>query len=63
VIKDPELSIKMIKVLASLGVDPQKEDTLKQSPLFYASREGLTNVIDYLCTEGGNQVNRQDKYG
>ena len=41
-------------MLASLGVDPCKEDTLKQSPLFYASREGLTEVIDYLCTEGGN---------
>lgn len=63
VIRDPEQSLKMIKMLRSLGVDPTKEDTLKQSPLFYASREGLTEVIDYLCTEGANQVNRQDKYG
>ena len=63
VVRDPETSLKMIKMLVSLGVDPQKEDSLKQTSLFYASREGLTNVIDYLCTEGGNQVNRQDKYG
>ena len=53
-IRDPEQSLKMIKMLRTLGVDPTKEDTLKQSPLFYASREGLTEVIDYLCTEGGN---------
>ena len=54
VIRDPELSLKMIRMLVSLGLEPTKEDTLKQSPLFYASREGLTNVIDYLLTEGGN---------
>jgi len=63
VIKDTEISLKMIKVLVELGVDPKKEDTLKQTALFYASREGLTDAISYLCTTGGVEVNRQDKYG
>ena len=60
---NPDTSLRMIKMLVSLGVDPKREDTLKQSPLFYACREGLSSVIDFLLTEGGNQVNRQDKYG
>ena len=63
VIRDSATSLKMIKVLVELGVDCKKEDTLKQTALFYASREGLTDVIDYLCNTGGVEVNKQDKYG
>ena len=62
VIKDVETSLKMIKVLIELGVDPKKEDSLKQTPIFYASREGLNEVISFLV-EKGIEVNRQDKYG
>ena len=53
----------MIKALIELGVEPTKEDSLKQTPLFYASREGNTEAIDYLCNQCGDSVNRQDKYG
>ncbi len=38
----------MLKVLVEMGVDCQKEDSLKQVPLFYAAREGHTNVMSYL---------------
>ena len=29
IVRDPDLALKMIKVLIELGVDPLKEDTLK----------------------------------
>lgn len=64
IIKDAELSLKMLKVLMEMGVDCQKEDSLKQIPLFYASREGHLNVISHLVNVGSpNVLNRQDKYG
>ena len=53
----------MVKVLVELGMDPIKEDSLKQTPLFYASREGNSQVIDFFCNQCGDSVNRQDKYG
>ena len=53
----------MIKVLIELGVDSKKEDTLKQTPLFYACRQGNAAAIEYFITEGGDNVNRQDMYG
>lgn len=48
----------MVKVLVELGVSSIKEDSLKQTPLFYAAREGNSNLINYLCGEGGDHVNR-----
>ena len=63
IIKDQDLAFKMLKVLVELGIDPVKEDLLKQTPLFYASREGNSAIIDYLCNTCGDTVNRQDKYG
>ena len=50
IIRDAELSLKMIKVLVEMGVDCQKEDSLKQVPLFYAAREGHLNVLSYLVS-------------
>ena len=41
VISDKEVAFKMIKVLIDLGISPLKEDSLKQTPLFYAAREGF----------------------
>lgn len=38
VVRDSDLAFKMVKLLHSLGVDARQEDTLKQTPLFYASR-------------------------
>ena len=60
---DKEVAFKMIKVLIDLGMDPIKEDSLKQTPLFYASREGNVQAIEFLCNQAGDDVNRQDKYG
>ena len=62
IVPDKELAFKMIKVLTEMGMDPIKEDSLKQTPLFYASREGNTEAINFLVAQGDN-VNRQDKYG
>lgn len=62
IVPDKELAFKMIKVLVELGMDPIKEDSLKQTPIFYASREGNADAINYLCSKG-DSVNRQDKYG
>ena len=58
----PEAAFKMIKVLTELGVDPTREDTLKQTPLFYLCREGNAPAIDFLLARGDN-VSRQDRYG
>ena len=63
VIPDKEVALRMIKALASVGVSPMKEDSLKQTPLFYAAREGFNQAIDYYCNERGDSVNRQDIYG
>ena len=63
IIPNHELAFKMIKVLVELGIDPTKEDALKQTPLFYAAREGNSKAIQYFCNERGDSVNRQDKYG
>lgn len=63
VIRDPEQSSKMVQLLISLGIDPKKEDTLKQTPLFYAARQGNQETIQLLCKDNGDLVNQQDKYG
>ena len=62
VVKGEENSLKMVEVLISLGCDPNREDDLKQIPLFYASREGNNKVINLLISHGAD-VNRSDKYG
>ena len=51
----------MCQVLIDMGADPNKEDDLKQIPLFYAAREGYNKVINLLLDHGGD-VNRSDKY-
>ena len=48
----------MINVLVELGIDPVKEDSLKQTPLFYAAREGNAKVIDFLCGHRADIINR-----
>lgn len=62
VIHDPEQAFKMIQLLTDMGVDPKQQDMLKQTPLFYASREGNNKVVQFFIN-GGDDVNRQDKYG
>ena len=63
VIRDPSQAFRMVQMLSAHGVDAKKEDTLKQTPLFYAARQGNQDIVTFLCKEGGDQVNRQDKYG
>ena len=45
-----------------MGVNPLKEDLLKQNPLFYTSREGNIDVATLLLQKGVD-VNHKDKYG
>ena len=52
----------MCHILIEMGVNPIKEDLLKQSPLFYAVREGNTQVVKLLIDKGAD-LNRKDKYG
>ena len=59
VVKGEENSLKMVEVLISLGCDPNREDDLKQIPLFYAAREGNNKVINLLISHGAD-VNRSD---
>lgn len=58
IIRDHELALKMMKVLVEMGVDPHKEDTLKQNPIFYAAREGNAALITYLISLGSEDLNR-----
>ena len=45
VVPDHAKAIKMIKMLTEMGADGAKEDSLKQSPIFYACREGNNEAI------------------
>lgn len=47
-IPDEEQTIKMITILIQLGVDFHQKDNLKQTPLFYAARDGKCKVIQFL---------------
>jgi ankyrin repeat protein len=52
----------MIKVLEGMNVDIFMKDNLKQTPMYYAAREGKTKVIQYLIDKGLD-VNNIDTYG
>lgn len=52
----------MVEYLISQGVDPIANDTLNQTPLFYASREGKLALVD-LFLKNGCQPNHLDTYG
>lgn len=41
-----------------MGVDPLKEDALKQTPIFYAAREGNTNLINFFISRGIDDLNK-----
>lgn len=62
VIKDPVQSLAMAKALADLRCDPCQPDTLNQTPLYYAVREGHSDLIDWLLARGLN-LNHVDTYG
>ena len=53
----------MIKVLTEMGISPLTDDSLKQTPIFYASREGNNLAVQFFVEEWKDNVNRQDRYG
>ena len=56
-------AVRMARVLRELGVKPDQPDTLNQTALYYASREGKLQLIDFLVKEGNCKVNHVDTYG
>jgi ankyrin repeat protein len=62
-IKSDDLATRTARVLKELGVKPEQPDTLNQTALYYASREGKNQLVDYLVTEGNCNVNNIDTYG
>ena len=52
----------MIKIFKEMGVNPAQPDALNKTALFYASRDGHDQVIDYLV-RNGCEVNHIDTYG
>lgn len=62
VIKDENAAIEMAKILTEMGVKPNMPDSLNQTALYYASREGKLNLIDFLVKHGCD-VNHIDTYG
>ena len=51
IVPDKDTAFIMLKALVKdFGFDPMKEDTLKQTPLFYAAREGKANIISFLMS-------------
>lgn len=61
-ITDEEDGYKIIQYLMKNGVDLTAKDTLKQSGLFYASRDGKLKILNLLLESGCNP-NDQDQYG
>jgi ankyrin repeat protein len=62
-IKSDDQAVRMARVLKELGVKPEQPDNLNQTPLYYASREGKLQLIEYLINEGNCNVNHVDTYG
>ena len=61
--KDEDKSLQMIRVLVQHGISIRScNDSLKQTPLYYAVREGHEKVIKMLV-QGGLNVNHLDCYG
>ena len=60
-IKDEAVSLKMVEYLLTQGVDPTVNDTLNQTALFYASREGKPSLLETLVARGCNP-NHVDTY-
>ena len=47
-IPEEEQAIKMITILIQLGVDFHQKDNLKQTPMFYAARDGKCKLLQFL---------------
>lgn len=60
--KDQEKALILAKFFIGQGVSPTQQDRLNQLPLYYAVREGHTELIDLLLSQGSS-VNHLDIYG
>uniref|UniRef100_A0A7S3IYQ5 Ankyrin repeat protein n=1 Tax=Euplotes harpa TaxID=151035 RepID=A0A7S3IYQ5_9SPIT len=61
-LKNEEDSIKIIEYLVKKGVSLTAIDTLQQTALFYAARDGKLKVLNMLLESGCNP-NHKDQYG
>ncbi len=61
-VKDETKAMNFIKLLVSLGVDFRVKDNLKQTPLFYAAKNGHARLIQ-MMVENGLNLNEIDIYG
>lgn len=52
----------MMELMVQLGVDLHQKDSLKQTPLFYAAKNGYLKLIRTL-SGNGIDVNQIDTYG
>jgi ankyrin repeat protein len=62
-IKSDDLAVRMARVLRELGVKPDQADTLNQTTLYYAAKEGKVKLVEFLVGEGNCNVNHVDTYG
>jgi ankyrin repeat protein len=62
VIKDENAAIEMAKIFVGMGVKPNQTDTLNQTPLYYAARDGHVKMMEFLINNECN-VNHIDTYG
>ncbi len=58
IVADHEKAFRMVKALSDLGCDPRFNDSLKQTPLFYASRDGNNQIINFIVNEMHEDVNK-----
>ena len=56
-------SLRCCQELLSLGCSCSLVDVHNQTALFYAAREGRTDVVEWLVREGGCLINQLDKNG
>lgn len=61
-IPNEDLAIQFSTLLIESGVDLFQKDNLKQTPLFYASRDGKPKLVQFLV-EQGLKVSEIDTYG
>ena len=61
-IKDRTLCVQMLNFFKDQGVDLAYKDTLRQTALYYASREGINEMITCLV-QAGCKLNDKDEYG
>jgi ankyrin repeat protein len=60
--KDEQKALQLVEWLIEMGVNASVIDSLNQSPLFYACRDGKSNLID-IFVKCGCDPNQLDTYG